>query len=424
MRSKNADRISSLHEDIQSRILSLMPTKFGVQTCVLSKRWRYTWMSITNLDFDDITPLGFSSLETFVDRVLGCCKSSQIESLRLNFFRTRIQESSISNWIDKAITLSARELDIQYKLFELPSSLFTCTTLTKLKICLGSIWECAPECVPVVSLPCLKTLDVAVFTSPFSSAFKLIAGSPMLEDLSLQVVMHCSEEDFVFDIPTLKRLKLHLSRSENTNKLVLRVPKLERLLFDGTLYSVFVMEDVSSLVEASFSFEDKSFNNHMVELLKGISGVKLLFLKKVRDTQSQDSSLLKLISASPLPVFLIMERLELKGFWHLELISSFLQSSPELKEIYIEKLQGSRWIAPKLVPVCMLAKLTTIKFLNFKWRKCDIPFLKFLLGNAKVLKTVTIYLEKSSIEEEAWLDQQLRYLPRASRCCEIHFHRY
>ncbi|XP_076895750.1 F-box/LRR-repeat protein At4g14103-like, partial [Bidens hawaiensis] len=288
MRSKNVDQLSSMPEDIQSRILSLMPTKFAVQTCVLSKRWRYPWMSITNLDFDDIPPLGFSNLETFVDRVLGCCKSSQIESLRLNFSRTRIQESSVSNWIDKAITLGVRELDIQYTLFELPSSLFTCTTLTKLKICLGNIWEC----VPVVNLPCLKILDVAVFTSPFASAFKLIAGSPMLEDLSLQVVMHYGEEDFIFDIPTLKRLKLHLFRSEHTNKLVLRTPKLEHLLFDGTLYSLFVMEDVSSLVEASFSFEDKSFNNHIVELLKGISRVKLLSLKKVRDTQSQDSSLL------------------------------------------------------------------------------------------------------------------------------------
>ncbi|XP_076939868.1 FBD-associated F-box protein At2g26860-like [Bidens hawaiensis] len=220
MRSKKVDRLSSLPEELQSHVLSLMPTKFAVQTCVLSKRWRYTWMSITNLNFDDIPPLGFTNLET-----------SQIESLPVNFYRTWIQGSSVSIWIHKAITLSVRELDIQYMLLELPSSLFTCTTLTKLKLCLGNgnIWEC----VPVVNLPCLKTLDVAVFTSPCATVFKLIAGSPMLEDLSLHVVLHRGEEDFMFDIPTLKRLKLHLFRSENTNKLVLRVPKLEHLLFDG-----------------------------------------------------------------------------------------------------------------------------------------------------------------------------------------------
>ncbi|KAM0007030.1 putative F-box domain-containing protein [Helianthus debilis subsp. tardiflorus] len=46
------DRLSMLPEDILSRILSLMPTKYAVRTSVLSKRWRYTWTSVTNLDFD------------------------------------------------------------------------------------------------------------------------------------------------------------------------------------------------------------------------------------------------------------------------------------------------------------------------------------------------------------------------------------
>ncbi|XP_076934688.1 FBD-associated F-box protein At4g10400-like [Bidens hawaiensis] len=400
--SNNVDRISRLPEEIQSHILSLMPTKFAVQTCVLSKRWRYTWMSVTNLDFDDKAPFCFKNLETFVDRVLGFCKSSQIESFRLDF-STLCFQPCVSNWIDKAIMLKVRELDIQYKLLKLPSSVFTCTTLTKLKIGLG---------IPIgpALLPCLKTLDVEVYYNPFLNAFKLIAGSPMLENLSLGVVYFQRKSDYIFDIPMLKRLKLHLLHSDNTNKLVLRVPKLERLNFDGTLYSLFVMEDVPSLVEASFSFEVKPFDNDLtVELLKQISGVKLLSFKKI-------------LSASPLPGFANMERLELKGFWHFKLIPKFLESSPELKEIYIEKLEGSRWIAPKLVPACMLAKLTSIKFLNFKWQKCDIPFFKFLLGNVKVLRTVSINLEKSSIEEEMRLGAQLLNLPRASRCCEIYFH--
>ncbi|XP_076941904.1 F-box/FBD/LRR-repeat protein At4g26340-like [Bidens hawaiensis] len=311
--------------------------------------------------------------------------------------------------------MEVRELDIQYKLLKLPSSLFTCTTLTKLKISLGIVWVCEPA----VNLPCLKTLDVEVYYNPFLNAFKLIAGSPMLENLSLGVVYFQGKGDYIFDIPMLKTLKLHLRHSYNTNKLVLRVPKLERLNFDGTLYSLFVMEDVSSLVEASFSLEVKPFDNDLtVELLKQISGVQLLSFKKARDARYdsyEDSSLLKILSASPLPFFANMERLELKGFWHFKLIPKFLESSPELKEIYIEKLEGSRWIAPKLVPACMLAKLTTVKFLNFKWRKCDIPFFKFLLGNAKVLRTVSINLEKSGIEEEMRLGAQLLNLPRVSR---------
>ncbi|KAM0017032.1 putative F-box domain-containing protein [Helianthus debilis subsp. tardiflorus] len=46
------DRLSMLPEDILALILSLMPTKYAVQTSILSKRWRYTWTFVTNLDFD------------------------------------------------------------------------------------------------------------------------------------------------------------------------------------------------------------------------------------------------------------------------------------------------------------------------------------------------------------------------------------
>ncbi|XP_076954445.1 FBD-associated F-box protein At4g10400-like [Bidens hawaiensis] len=422
--SKNADLISSLPEELQSHILSLMPTKYAVQTIILSKRWRYTWMHITKLDFDDIPHnIGSGNVAQSVDGVLASCKTSQLEFFRLNISSNRVQKSSVSNWIDKAVRLNIRELDIQVKFLELPSSLFTCRTLTKLRLDPESPIRTVWECPSVVSLPCLKTLDIVVYTNPLVYAFKLILACPILENLSLKVVWHSGVEDYVFNIPTLKRLKLTLLDSSRTNKVVLRVPNLEHLSFDGILRSLFVMENVPALVEGSFSFYKRSFNNLSFELLKGISGVKSLFLQKIRETQSEDSSLHKILFASPLPVFLNMKHLELKGLWHFGLILNFLESSPELEEIYIEKLQGSHWIAPKSVPACMLAKLTTIKLLNFMGRKCDMPFVKFLLGNANVLKRVTINLEKSSIEEESRFCSHLLNLPRASRSCEIHFHR-
>ncbi|XP_076941905.1 F-box/FBD/LRR-repeat protein At1g78750-like [Bidens hawaiensis] len=287
--------------------------------------------------------------------------------------------------------LRVRELDIQYKFFELPSSLFSCTTLTKLKICLGPFWEC----VSAVNLPCLKILDVAVRGDPFSRAFKLIAGSPMLENLTLGVSWcHC-EGDYIFDIPTLRRLKLKLfsSPSSHINKLVLRVPKLEHLYFDGTLDWLFVMEDVLSLVEASFSFRENSFNNNfMVELLNGISGVKLLSLEKVRDGKAQDSSLLKIISASPMTIFPNMVRLELKGYWRFELIPKFLESFPELKELYIEKFQYTEKLSSKVI-VCANSLYNSyfpfecdFHFVFNKWYQSEVSMADFqVVGGVKKL---------------------------------------
>lgn len=46
---------SKLPESLVNRVLSFLPTKDVVRTCVLSKRWMNRWTSsITKLDIDDI----------------------------------------------------------------------------------------------------------------------------------------------------------------------------------------------------------------------------------------------------------------------------------------------------------------------------------------------------------------------------------
>ena len=60
-RARNKDMISNkLPESIISDILSLLPTKEAVRTCVLSKNWINRWTSITKLQLDD-------------NELLSCC---------------------------------------------------------------------------------------------------------------------------------------------------------------------------------------------------------------------------------------------------------------------------------------------------------------------------------------------------------------
>ncbi|KAJ0448993.1 putative F-box domain, FBD domain, leucine-rich repeat domain superfamily [Helianthus annuus] len=403
MSSKNVDRLSGLPDDIISHILSLMATKFAVRTSVLSKRWRYSWKLITNLDFN-YTPtiLGVSSFVGFVDHVMELCKTRQLQSFRIHFSSCSVQNSKVSNWIDQAVRLNVHELDIHViKQLELPLSLFTCETLTKLRLD-STVWKCPCQ----VTLPCLKTLDIIVYTNPLVSAFKLISGCPVLESLYLKVG-YVGFVHYTFNIPTLKRLKLTLLCSSDINEVIIDVPNLEYLFVGGIMCSVFVMKNVLSLVEASISVHGLSV--HLWdELLKGISGVKSLSIK------TMPTNLL-------LPIFPNMEHLELKSLWSSTLILEFLENSPKLKHLHINKLAASCWIEPVLVPACMLTNLTTIKFSNCQWWKYDIPFLKYTLGNAEVLKTVTITWEDSRVEEEGELCVELLKLPRASRNCEIHF---
>ncbi|KAK1412158.1 hypothetical protein QVD17_33171 [Tagetes erecta] len=414
MSSKYIDRLSGLPKHIRSHILSLMPTRNAIKTSVLSQTWRYTWMLVTNLNFDDYSIHDFKHFETFVDCVLKHCITSQLNLFRLHQFRWSVGKPTLSNWINEAVRLNVRELDIKVFQLGLPLSLFTCKTLTNLRLSHSEDDKSGWECPCLVYLPCLKNLDVNVFGNPFVNAFKLISGSPILESLSLVISSHNGEEDYVFNIPTLKRLNLYLHDRSNTNKVVLNVPNLESLFVGGKMCSLFVMEDVSSLVAATIKCHSIFGRGDMwVELLKGVSGVKSLSIGNL-------SSIL-------LPTFPIMstnmKQLVLQGFWHPKEVVGVLESCPGLEHLHIQMFAEFDWIEPKLVPGCMLTKLTSIKISNCIWSNHEMKFLEYMLGNAEVLKTVTITWVKSWVKEESQLRAKLLKLPRASKYCQVNFPR-
>ncbi|KAJ0435441.1 putative F-box domain, FBD domain, leucine-rich repeat domain superfamily [Helianthus annuus] len=418
------DRLSMLPEDILSRILSLMPTKYAVGTSVLSKRWRYTWTSVTNLDFDytrrspNMITLKFvdgneEKFTKFVDRVLKFCKTSHLNSFRLHISSSGVSQSSILNWIDNAVRLNVRELDVCVIQSELPLSLFTCKTLTDLRLepsdCDLKRWEFPST----IYLPCLKTLDIFLCDNPLA-----IQGCcPVLESLSLNVSCYV-EQDFILNIPTLKRLNLLCISiyDDDNRKIILRLPKLEYLFVDGELCSLFEMEDVSSLVEASISCSACSFDFMWADILNKLRGVQKLTIANFRFT-------------SPLPIFPNMKQLELNGTWESGQITQFLESCPELKILCIDSVDVAERVfkkqkpeESKLIPACMLTNLTSIKISKCWGDTCDIEFLEYMLGNAQVLKSVTIFaLENLLIEDDPWFCAQVLKFPRASPHCEIRF---
>ncbi|KAM0050460.1 putative F-box domain, leucine-rich repeat domain superfamily, F-box-like domain superfamily [Helianthus debilis subsp. tardiflorus] len=294
---RNVDRLSSLPVEVHSHILSLMPTKYAVRTSILSRTWRYTWMLVTNLDFDDSHPFhNLDCFTQFVDRVLELQKSPQIKSFRMCFSEMWVKKSKVLKWIDAAVRLHVSELDVKAMLLELPLCLFTCRTLTKLRIDHDTQYEEVWECQSPVNLPFMKTLDIVVFKNPVVNAFKLIPGCPMLESLSLYVTYCNNEDDYIFNIATLKRLKLKILKGEVV--VVLHVPNLEYLWFNRG--SIFVMEDMPSLVEVSVGFGHTKVD-WWVEFLKRITGIKSLSIRYGSYT-------------SPLPIFPKLSHLELPSF--------------------------------------------------------------------------------------------------------------
>ncbi|GJZ44784.1 probable alpha,alpha-trehalose-phosphate synthase [UDP-forming] 7 [Tanacetum coccineum] len=274
----NLDRLSSLPEELISNILSLMPTKFAVQTCILSKRWIYSWTFVHNLDLDFDDFYHGNRFSKFMDQALELFNPFQVKKIRMIVFSLCIPTSVVLKWISKAVTFNVSELDIEVTDVELPLSLFTCKTLTKFRLHYSYPQFSLPDCVSSINLPNLITLDINVASEPFYDAVKLIHCCPILVNLSLKIKWWDDKEDYTFNIPTLKRLKLSIFRSSlMVNKVILNVPNLECLIVDGVWYSLFVIEDLSSLVEANVSC--KVVHEYLwFELLKVTSEAKFLSL--------------------------------------------------------------------------------------------------------------------------------------------------
>ncbi|PWA50054.1 FBD-like protein [Artemisia annua] len=415
----NLDRLSSLPEELISHILSLMPTRLAVRTCILSKRLRYSWTLVHNLDLDFDHFWHSNRFSKFVDKVLELFKPFQIKKIRMHVFSLNIPTSVVSKWISKAVTFNVCELDIKVTDVELPLSLFTCKTLTKFRLDYSYPHCSLPDCVSSINLlPNLITLDINVASTLFYDAVKLIHGCPILVNLSLTIKWWDDKEDYTFNIPTLKRLKLSIFRSSRrVNKVILNVPNLECLIVDGDWCSLFVIEDLSSLVEANVSCR-VSHENLWFELLKVISEAKFLSLTT--------SCWMSLNDQCQWPKFPNLKRLELQGCaktvrrWHL--IAQFLERCFMLEYFHVEKPNAGRWVDPQAIPTCMPMKLKTMRYSQTKGNMNDIQFLKFILSNSKALKTLTVECDATlSSEEEKQLLAELSTLYRASRDFLIHF---
>lgn len=140
------DIISSLPETIIAHILSFLPTKDALRTCLLSKAWKRKWTSIYNIDIDDGEKFLTTSKEgfkNFVSGVLLLCKCESIKTFRLSCLRHHYDPSLVLAWISYAIGTNVENLEIAYAHENLffHSDRFDGTSLTKLKIQMPGIFR-------------------------------------------------------------------------------------------------------------------------------------------------------------------------------------------------------------------------------------------------------------------------------------------
>jgi len=178
-RSIPTDRVSSLPDSIISHILSFLLTKDSIATSVLSKRWNPLWLSVLDLNFDAQT---FKDYITFRHAVYLVIVSRD-NALPIRSFRLKFGiEYDINRFIKAAIQRGIEELDIDMleKVNGLTGSIFSCKTLTVLKLKNLSMKD--DNCQ--VDLPILKVLCWGFHDKPYIA--KIVSGCPILEEWQIE----------------------------------------------------------------------------------------------------------------------------------------------------------------------------------------------------------------------------------------------
>ncbi|KAJ9159204.1 hypothetical protein P3X46_024726 [Hevea brasiliensis] len=247
------DYISNLPEPILHHIFSFLYIKEIARTSVLSKTWLQAWKTIPILKFDIgaiilenldrwsnmqeiynifeqiflnrrkqmislinfklVMPYNLSidpETASFMDRCIGYALECNVKHLKIRFCPTILGERHVY-CVPQALlnAISVQELDLSYCKLRLPS--------------IGN-----------VTLPFLKRLSLAYVFADDNAISKLIAGSPLIEDMSF---ISC------FGIKTLQIFNLinlvqfHVSIIARLERLEIEAPNLHSLTLRGSTWA-------------------------------------------------------------------------------------------------------------------------------------------------------------------------------------------
>ncbi|CAL5004073.1 unnamed protein product [Urochloa decumbens] len=223
------DRISGLPDEVRQHVLSFLPAREAVRTCVLSTRWHDLWASVPRLN---VAAKGFTSQSSFIKFVNALLISRGCIPLKSFWLRADGPDIFLNNfrdtaylWIRYALRNNVEELGVidQWtvrELFQLQYCPFTSSCLKKLHLCY------------------IKIDDHAIK--------KLFSGCPALEDLEM---INCEMFATELSSATLKSLSIdyvdfpyHIDYDMSGCYIVINMPSLVSLhigaLLNGAMLSV------------------------------------------------------------------------------------------------------------------------------------------------------------------------------------------
>ncbi|XP_043713322.1 F-box/LRR-repeat protein At3g59190-like isoform X2 [Telopea speciosissima] len=378
-RMENEDRISNLPETILCRILSFLDMRYVVQTSLLSRRWRYIWTSVPNLDFDhqyflsriggrDESKNGFMD---FVDRVLLLRNSSDIQNFCISC-GWYCDINRIHSWIFVAVRRNVHQFHLKIRPkepLELPLCLFTCKSLRVLKLDMDYV-PLELKLPDSMNLPLLKTLHLELVNLEEKLIAKILSGCPALETLILIMCQFKYAKNIIICSHELKKLVVEACSMDHCGsddcKVNIWAPNLTSLRCVDYMTKEYFLGNLSALVSAEFdmkigegrpfeetvelSIERKQlYAQRMIKCLRGLCRVKALTLS----------------------AFMLEKNL------------SWYEKHPVCNEAMLDVANnGDNWEA-ELPLKCPLHHLKTVEMRNLQGCENELMFLKFVTAAAE-----------------------------------------
>ncbi|KAI4296210.1 hypothetical protein L6164_036186 [Bauhinia variegata] len=254
----SVDKISDLPDVILHHILSFLDSKFAVQTSILSKRWRYIWVSHPFLNFNPKHLNRNSSFKGLINHVL-CRRDSSVPIFHCDFKYPALLRSYNFTIMSKVVKYVASHGIQQLRMdgFELRFlyHLCSCPSLQSLELKRASS---DMNVLPKIFLKFATLTTLNIEYCAFSSRASVLSpfeGCPKLTNLRLHRCMILdSVNSFEISAPQLKSLTISRIRhhKDRAIKIVLSSRKLiffevthKHLLFDCSAVELPLLERVN-----------------------------------------------------------------------------------------------------------------------------------------------------------------------------------
>ncbi|KAL3639239.1 hypothetical protein CASFOL_017146 [Castilleja foliolosa] len=406
------DLITNLPCHIIDKILSHLSLRDAVRTSVLSNKWRYKWVSLPHLIFDNQSALISTQdqilvknkLVNIVDHVL-LLHTGPIDKFKLSH-RDLQGVSDIDRWILFLSRGSVKEFILEIwkgHRYKLHSSIYSCQKLIHLELfnCLLN----PPN--NFNGFRSLKSLDLQHITMDQLAFERMVSSCPLLERLTLM-----NFEGFTL-------LNIH-------------APNL--LFFDvGGNFEDVNFKDTFHLAVVSIGL----YANSGIErdVVFGSSGNLIKFFACLPHIQRLEvqSFFLKYLAAGPgnIPAKLprpcvdlsfLSIRIKFNDMEENMAALCLIRSCPNLQELEMlaREEQGAGEPATKIVEnfgSFQFNRLRVIKIVGISGLKQELRFINFMLANAPVLERMTV---KPASMDNGWeLLKELLRFRRASTFAEI-----